>query len=78
MRFKTHLHKHIQKELNAELIGDETYKCDQWDYESIQKGMLVIHQRVKHNGDVFKCDECGLESGYPNSKMRRMKRVYQI
>ena len=53
------------------------FKCDQCEYESIQKGMLAIHQKVKHNGVVSKCEQCEFESGYPNSIIRHMRKVHK-
>ena len=71
------LQKHFEKSRCCINRDIEKYRCDQCDYESSQKGMLVIHKRVKHNGLAFNCDKCEFESGYPNSTMRHMRKVHK-
>lgn len=84
--FEQHQHQHSIEQPTVNLFVSPQkeqpnmvkFGCGQCDYESIQKGMLLIHQKVKHNGVVSKCEQCEFQSGYPNSIIRHMRKVHKL
>ena len=37
------------------------YSCNECDFKTARKSSLWLHKRTKHDGRIFKCDQCDIE-----------------